>query len=78
MIFATAVMCTGRQGYLGYYAYWTRNNLRKTIDSTKSAAIVGAALQEEKTSPLLQLYKAIVASRKLKRNQNLFLKDSII
>ena len=36
MIVATAVMCTGRQGYLGYYAYWTRKNLRKTIDSTVS------------------------------------------
>ena len=35
MIVATAVMCTGRQGYLGYYAYWTRKNLRKTIDSTE-------------------------------------------
>ena len=34
MIVATAVMCTGRQGYLGCYVYWKRKNLRKTIDST--------------------------------------------
>lgn len=34
-IVVTAVMCTGRQVYLGCYVYWTRKNLRKTIDSTE-------------------------------------------
>lgn len=36
MIVDTAVICIGRQGYLGCYIYWSKKIL-KTIDSTKKA-----------------------------------------